>query len=120
MNTDKVLISDLRQSAGTPGMNIWEEGFYLEYIVRMEGVVRDILDLLPQNQTGKMAELTLGLSELAENCRAEIERFGLWRDDGLSLEEIVDRIQANAFVIFNVIGLFEIIGTPDFGSNAVV
>ena len=88
-------------------MNIWEEGFCLEYIGRMECVVRDILDLLAQKHTGKMAELTLALSELAEDCRDGIERFGLWREDVISLDEIVDRIDDRACVILNGISFEE-------------
>lgn len=120
MKNEKVFISGLRQAVGCPVMNIWEEGFCLEYIGRMECVVRDILDLLAQKHTGKMAELTLALSELAEDCRDGIERFGLWREDERSLYEIVDRIDAKASLIFNGIGFFEEIGSPVSESDAVV
>lgn len=119
MKNEKVFLSGLRQAVGCPVMNIWEEGFCLEYIGRMECVVRDILDLLPQKHTGKMAELTLALSELAEDCRDGIERFGLWREDGLSLDEIVDRIDAKASIIFNGIGFFEEIGSQVAESDTI-
>jgi len=82
-------------------MSIWEEGFHLEYIGRMECVVRDILDLLEKMHPGKAPELTLALRELADECRDEIERFGMWREDGLSLEQIADRIDSKAIAILN-------------------
>ena len=82
-------------------MSIWEEGFRLEYIERMECVVRDILDLLAKMHPGKAPELTLALRDLADECRVEIERFGLWREDVISLDEIVDRIDDRACVILN-------------------
>lgn len=82
-------------------MSIWEEGFYLEYIGRMGAVVWDILDLLTEKYPGQLPELALALRSLADECREAIEQFGLERENGISLDEMVDRIDARACVILS-------------------
>ena len=85
-------------------MNPWQEGTHLAYLEEMEQVTREIVVMLRDSidtdflrpHRARIPSLICSLESLERRCRDENDRFGLWREDGLGLEEILEEIDADA------------------------
>jgi hypothetical protein len=87
---------------------IWPEVEYLQELERIEEDCRKVpallTDLARRRGVGAASPQVIAMisqvSSIGQHCREERERFGLWREDGLQSDEIIEAIyqQLAAFV----------------------
>jgi hypothetical protein len=76
------------------------EAQYLEDLEDIESDCRRVpallIDLAQRRgvtaNSAKLRSMLSNVASIAERCREERERFGLWRDDGLEPGDIIDEI----------------------------
>lgn len=85
----------------------WEEGQHLEALEDMEKECFLMVDILKDVSSSDFAEhyrkdipgFIVATKKLAERCRTERESLGLWREDELEPEEIIEELDAEFGVI---------------------